>query len=176
AIGGATGVTNYLARTVTYRQDVDPASACRTLSHELAHVMLHGPGNADAVAHRGVAEVEAESVALMIYAAHHMDASPYSVPYVSTWASRVPGKEPLEVVAATANRVRTTTLAILDRLETDQIGTGNPPGLDRNSTLQRPAMDTPVPELALPTAPTTGIDHVSELDVALSPDVEGVSL
>jgi hypothetical protein len=176
AIGGANGVTDYLARTVTYRDDVDPASACRTLGHELAHVMLHGPDNPDAVAHRGVAEVEAESVALMIYAAHHMDSSAYSVPYVSTWASQVPGREPLEVVAATANRVRKTSLAILDRLETDQIGTGDPPGLDRSGVVERPVQDVPMPEPAPQAVPTSDIDHDGEIDVGLSADLEGASL
>lgn len=43
ANGGANGVIDYLARTVTYREDVDPANACRTLGHDLAHVMLHCP-------------------------------------------------------------------------------------------------------------------------------------
>jgi len=36
-------------------------------------VKLHGPDNSDATGHRGIGEVEAESVALMIGAAHGMD-------------------------------------------------------------------------------------------------------
>lgn len=176
AIGGANGLTDYRARAVTYRDDVDPASACRTLVHELAHVMLHGPDHLDAVAHRGVAEVEAESVALMIYAAHHMDSSTYSVPYVSTWASQVPGKEPLEVVAATANRVRTTSLTILDRLDTDQIGTGDPPGLDRGSAAGHPGRDLPASDLVPRAVPAVDSKHDDELDVEVAQGLEGASL
>jgi hypothetical protein len=99
---------------------------------ELGHVMLHGPDNVDAAMHRGIAEVEAESIALMVGAAHGLDTTTYSVPYVSTWASDVPGKSPVEVVQATADRVRAASLTILDNLPTSKIGDGNPPGLDRD--------------------------------------------
>ncbi|MFJ2300076.1 ArdC family protein [Oerskovia paurometabola] len=176
AIGGANGLTDYRALAVTYRDDVDPASACRTLVHELAHVMLHGPDHLDAVAHRGVAEVEAESVALMIYAAHHMDSSTYSVPYVSTWASQVPGMEPLEVVAATANRVRTTSLTILDRLDTNQIGTGDPPGLDRGSAAAHPGRDVPAFDLVPRATPAVDVNHGDELADEVASGLEGASL
>src|SRR5690625_7989587 len=80
----------------------------KTLGHELGHVLLHGPDQEDARQHRGIGEVEAESVALMIGAAHDMDTSGYTIPYVSTWAARVDGKEPVEIVKATGERVRKT--------------------------------------------------------------------
>src|SRR5699024_7802859 len=105
------------------------------------HVVLHSPdtrgateGTAvDAALHRGIAEVEAESVALMIGAAHGLDTTSYTVPYVSSWASSVPGSDPVEVVQATAERVRTTSLRVLDQLDTPQVGDGDPPGLVRDS-------------------------------------------
>ena len=81
--------------------------------------------------HRGIAEVEAESVALMIAAAHDLDTATYKIPYVTSWARSVPGKTPVEVVQATADRVRRTAVSILDQLETPQVGDGDPPGLDR---------------------------------------------
>src|SRR5665811_1223140 len=95
--------------------------------------MLHGPDNVDAAMHRGIAEVEAESIALMVGAAHGLDTTTYTVPYVSTWASDVPGKSPVEVVQATAERVRGASLSILDKLETRKVNDGNPPGLDREA-------------------------------------------
>jgi hypothetical protein len=115
---------------------------------ELGHVLLHEPKNsnlsitraADAVRHRGIAEVEAESVALMVAAAHGLDTASYTVPYVSTWASQVPGMTPVEVVQATAERVRTTAIGILDKLETPQVGDGNPPGLDREALAHKPTL------------------------------------
>jgi hypothetical protein len=132
-LGGANGMTDYLTRSVAIRGDIDPAARAKTLAHELAHVMLHGPDNADAVFHRGIGEVEAESVALMIGAAHGLDTSGYTIPYVATWATSVEGKTPVEVVQATGERVRTTAVTILTELPTLQAGSGDPPGLTREA-------------------------------------------
>ena len=135
AIGGANGLTDYVTREVSVRMDMDDAARVKTLGHELGHVMLHGPDNPDACLHRGIAEVEAESVALMIAAAHGLDTTSYTVPYVSSWASSVPGKSPVEVVTATAERVRATAVTVLDGLDTPQLGSGDPPGLGRDAAV-----------------------------------------
>lgn len=141
-IGGANGMTDFTARTVAVRENMSERAQSKTLAHELGHVLLHGPGNEDARTHRGIAEVEAESVALMVGAAHQMDTSDYTIPYVSTWAARVDGKEPVEVVKATGERVRKTALAILDQLDTTQVSNGTPPGLDRDAARR----DQPAPK------------------------------
>lgn len=108
--------------------------------------MLRGPDNVDAAMHRGIAEVEAESVALMVGAAHGLDTTTYTVPYVSTWASDVPGKSPVEVVQATADRVRAASLSILDNMPTSKVGDGNPPGLNRDAlAAQRSPVATAAP-------------------------------
>ncbi|WP_114906701.1 ArdC-like ssDNA-binding domain-containing protein [Ornithinimicrobium murale] len=132
-IHGANGMTDYTGNTVAVRESMDPAAQVKTLAHELGHVLLHGPDAEEARQHRGIGEVEAESVALMVGAAHGMDTSGYTIPYVSTWAARVDGKEPVEVVKATGERVRKTALTILDRLDTTQVADGTPPGLDREA-------------------------------------------
>ncbi|TDO87867.1 ArdC-like ssDNA-binding domain-containing protein [Enemella evansiae] len=150
-IHGANGMTDYTANTVAVRENMDPAAQVKTLAHELGHVLLHGPDADEARQHRGIGEVEAESVALMIGAAHGMDTSGYTIPYVSTWAARVDGKEPVEVVKATGERVRKTALAILDQLDTAQVGDGTPPSLERDAThRETPAHARPAAE---PTAP-----------------------
>ena len=87
SIGGANGLTDYMTREVSVRMDMDDAAQVKTLAHELGHVMLHGPDNADAAMHRGIAEVEAESVALMVGAAHGLATDDYTIPYVASWAS-----------------------------------------------------------------------------------------
>lgn len=138
-IHGANGMTDWAARLVAVRGNMDPAAQTKTLAHELAHVLMHDPKDEDARQHRGIGEVEAESVALMIGAAHGMDTTGYTIPYVSTWAARVDGKDPVQVVQATGERVRKTALAILDQLDTHQAGNGTPPGLERDT----PARDTP---------------------------------
>jgi len=137
AIGGANGLTDYTTREVSVRMDMDDAAQVKTLAHELGHVMLHGPDNADAAMHRGIAEVEAESIALMVGAGHGLATDAYTVPYVATWASSVPGQSPVEVVQSTAERVRGAAVAILDKLDTRQIGNGDPPGLDREALTTR---------------------------------------
>ena len=151
AIGGANGLTDFITREVSVRMDMDDAQQAKVLAHELGHVLLHAPGElrarADATLHRGIAEVEAESVALMVLAAHGMDSSAYTVPYVSSWANSVAGKSPVEVVAATADRVRSSANAVLDHLDTIQVGNGDPPGLTRDYGTSEP----PRPNVGLPT-------------------------
>jgi antirestriction protein ArdC len=147
-IGGANGLTDFLAREVSIRMDMDDVAQVKTLAHELGHVVIHAPREnvmitelaADATLHRGIAEVEAESIALMVGAAHGLDTSSYTVPYVSTWAASVPGKTPIEVVQATSERVRNTALGILEKLDTHKVGDGNPPGLDREALSHRAAV------------------------------------
>jgi hypothetical protein len=46
---------------------------------------------------------------------------------VSAWASSVPDRTPTEVAQETGERVRRAAASILDRLQTDQIGAGDPP-------------------------------------------------
>jgi len=140
-IGGADGVTDYTTRQVSVRTDVTEANQIATLVHELAHVLMHDPADQEARQHRGIREVEAESVALMIGAAHGMDTSGYTIPYVAGWASSVKDSEPGDVIKATGERVRKTALAILDQLDTNQAANGTPPGLERD-TLARDAQAT----------------------------------
>jgi hypothetical protein len=130
-LGGANGLTNYTTRRVSVRMDMEEAAQVKTLAHELAHVMMHGPDHPDASLHRGIAEVEAESFALMIGAAHNMDTSAYTIPYVATWATTVEGKTPTEVVQSTGERVRAAAKNVLENIHTQQVGDGDPPGFIR---------------------------------------------
>ncbi len=149
-IHGSNGVTNYLAHTVTVRSDMDAAARVKTLAHELGHVLMHGSDNPEARQHRGIGEVEAESVALMIGAAHGMDTSGYTIPYVSGWAGQVEGREPAEVVKATGERVRMVALKILDQLDTAQTSNGTPPGLERDTPSRDAARQTAAADRAAP--------------------------
>ncbi|SDG83840.1 protein of unknown function [Microbacterium pygmaeum] len=137
SIGGANGRTDYSTKTVAVRADMDDAARTKTLAHELAHIRLHGPGH-EALAHRGIGEVEAESVALMIAAAHGMDTQEYTIPYVATWASSVADADALVVVQRTGERVRRAAAAVLEMLPSEQMPAGDPPGLDRSAYGQAP--------------------------------------
>nr|WP_241489314.1 ArdC family protein [Leucobacter celer] len=131
-IHGANGITKFDDRQVAVRTNMDDAAQVKTLVHELAHVKMHGPDQVEERQHRGIGEVEAESVALMVGAAHGMDTSAYTIPYVSGWAMAADGKNPIQIVQATAERVRKVALEILDQLDTVQISDGTPPGLTRD--------------------------------------------
>jgi hypothetical protein len=99
-LGGANGRTNVATKAVQVRAGLDEAARAKTLLHEAGHVLLHaeGPGQ---VLPRATKEVEAESVAFVVAAAHGMDTSDYSFAYVAAWA----GPEGAKAVAATQARV-----------------------------------------------------------------------
>lgn len=138
AIDGADGLTHYGTRTVSVREDLSRAEQAVTLAHELAHVRMHGPDNEDGTRHRGIREVEAESVAVMLAAAHGMEATAPSALYVAEWANSVKDKSPVEVVQETGEKVRKVAGSILDALPTMQAGTGDPPGLTRDASAPSP--------------------------------------
>lgn len=114
--GDANGVTMFDSRQVRVRADIDDAAAVRTLAHEAGHVLLHAPDQRQPFTCRGVIEVEAESVAFMVTAAHGLDASQYTFNYVAGWAHQAAtpdGPSVEEIVKATGQRVIGATDRIL---------------------------------------------------------------
>jgi hypothetical protein len=112
--GGANGFTRFDARVIRIRSDVEPAQAAKTLAHEVGHVRAeHGIRFADryqrSVDCRGVAEVEAESIAFLVAATAGLDSSDYTVPYVAGWAG---GNT--ELLKDTASRVLAVSRGIVD--------------------------------------------------------------
>jgi antirestriction protein ArdC len=109
---GANGFTRPSERLIMVREDVSDAQATKTLVHETAHMLMHcgeeGGLTADAMMHRSIAEVEAESVAHIVATVHGLPTEEYSLPYISGWSDGKP-----EVVAATADRVLRTAKQIL---------------------------------------------------------------
>jgi hypothetical protein len=108
--GVPNGVTMYFARTVLVRPDLSEAQTAKTLAHELGHVLLHEPTIRPADLTRAAAEIEAESVAYVVAAAHGLDTSGYTIPYVAGWS-----EGNLELLARTAERVIATSHTILTR-------------------------------------------------------------
>jgi hypothetical protein len=143
-----------MSLTIEQRPEITTTSGRRPWCRkELGHVLLHAPDlTADGVAaqglHRGVREVEAESVAFLIGAAHGMDTTAYTLPYVATWAGAT---DPAATVRATAERVVRTARGVLDALATDHGLGGQPPGIDRLLEA-RPARDTARVAAATPPA------------------------
>ena len=114
--GDANGFTVYDSRQVRVREDVDDAQAVKTLAHEAGHVLLHHPEQREKFSCRGIVEVEAESVAYMVTAAHGLDASQYTFNYVAGWAHTAAtpdGPSVEDIVKATGARVIGATDRIL---------------------------------------------------------------
>ena len=139
ACGSANGITNFLTASVRVRDDVDDAQAVKTLAHELGHVLLHRPdSNADQPTCRGVAEVEAESVAHLVAAAHGLDTDGYTFPYIAHWADTVGAAD---AVRTTGQRVLRAAATLLDRAEALMVQPRRPVGSieHRAETVERGA-------------------------------------
>ncbi|WP_162907099.1 ArdC family protein [Allorhizocola rhizosphaerae] len=110
---GLDGYTSPSSRTVAVRVDVDQAHTTMVLMHELAHIACgHAEEGYDYVAHRGTAEVEAQSVAYVVAAAKDLDATAYTTDYVIGWA-----RGDLALVRSTAQKVMAVAREILEGLD-----------------------------------------------------------
>ncbi|MEP6648599.1 MAG: ArdC-like ssDNA-binding domain-containing protein [Lapillicoccus sp.] len=156
--GGARGRgrTNHTTRHVEVNPDLEPAQKVKTLAHELGHTLLHTPDQipiTDLHKPNGRArvEVEAESVAFLVSAAHGLDTSSYTFPYVGGW---MPRKSNLETTLRdTAARVLGTAHGILERLDRDKPDLTIPAedraavpvelGPDRGPGVARPGLNGP---------------------------------
>lgn len=95
----ANGTTDFVTRTVVVRPDLSPAQSTKTLVHEIAHTQLHDGIKAQAEC-RGIAEVEAESVAYLVCSSVGIATDGYSFPYIARWAGG-----DVSLVRKTAERV-----------------------------------------------------------------------
>jgi antirestriction protein ArdC len=110
----AFGTTRRTDRTVTILPGQPTAQDTLTLAHELGHIAC-GHLDTDGYTHRGMAEIEAESVAYILCAAAGMDqVSPASFDYIGTWAG---GDDTL--VRASADTVIRTVRPLLAQLHLD---------------------------------------------------------
>ncbi|TCL77888.1 MULTISPECIES: ArdC family protein [unclassified Rathayibacter] len=92
-----------------------PEQAAKTLIHETAHVLMgHVDDLEEYAQHRGVMEVEAESVAFVTAGLAGFDTSAYSVGYVASWSNC-----DADVIRGTAARVLTTAHHIAAILDAD---------------------------------------------------------
>jgi hypothetical protein len=107
-LGEANGRTDFTDHTVVLHTSRSGAQLTKTLAHELAHIALHAPDIRPDGMTRDTAEVEAESVAYVVTAAHGLFADDYSVPYVTGWAGGDVAR-----IAASATRVLATSRTIL---------------------------------------------------------------
>jgi antirestriction protein ArdC len=107
-LGEANGRTDFTDQTVVLHTGRSGAQLTKTLAHELAHIDLHAPDVRPEALTRPHAEVEAESVAYIVTAAHGLGAEDYSVPHVTGWAGG-----DVDMVTQAATRVLSCARTIL---------------------------------------------------------------
>lgn len=97
--GLTSGFTDFASRRVQVGAWLNDEDRAAVLAHELGHVLLHGPNDdvgrlyGSRADHRGLAEVEAESVAYTVLRAHGIDRGRQSASYLAGWADAVIGAE-----------------------------------------------------------------------------------
>jgi DNA primase len=134
----ANGITDFTTNTVTVRPDVSTAQEVKTLAHELGHILLHRPQTGAQPRCRGIVEVEAESVAYLVTAAHGLDTGDYTFPYVAHWATHT-GDDIIDTITATAGRVLTAAQALFADINYTATANAEPPAEHLRSTLTSPA-------------------------------------
>lgn len=140
SLQGEDGYTDYINKTINLTPGQSDAHAALTLAHEVGHMLLHDPTNRspdEPRHHRGIGEVEAESVAYLVAEHFGYDTRENSFPYITEWAGR---NNPADVVRTTAQRVVTTAQHIIDRI--DPAETHTDAQLLHRATLTREAATT----------------------------------
>ena len=87
---GTNGRFNIQEKTVYVNSFLPPLQTFKTLTHEVAHALMHSEGTE---ADRHVFELEAESVAFLVCDSLGLDTSAYSFPYLAGWS-----REPEEIL------------------------------------------------------------------------------
>ncbi len=143
-INGANGQTNWASKSVVVRADMDDAAMVKTLIHEAGHCLLHAdpPGR---YLPRPLKEVEAESVAFVVAAAHGMPTDDYTFPYVAGWAA---GDDPVKAIQATQARVGRAARSIIEASPAPHVPGGKVPGASA----------------AVEAARLARLDHVADVD------------
>lgn len=113
--GEVNGYTTMDGRRIVVDAELSDAQAAKTILHEAAHALLHvddEPG--EYIAHRGLKECEAESVAYIVAGILGLDTSAYSVGYVAGWTDG-----DTETIRDTAANVLRTAHKLADAITTD---------------------------------------------------------
>ena len=93
--GLTSGFTDFTQRLIQVGAWLGSVERSAVLAHELGHLLLHGPNDevgrlyGSSAEHRGLAEIEAESVAYTVLRAHGIDRGEQSALYLLGWADSV---------------------------------------------------------------------------------------
>ncbi len=132
--GNADGTTNVATRRITIAERGSQLSRTLTLAHEIGHMSLHADPDSrqHGRAHRGRAEVEAESVAYLVAADYGLTAAyDWHFDYLSHWSGALTGtnadaEATREAIRATASRVLAAARPVLTQLREHSVGHPEP--------------------------------------------------
>ena len=162
--GMTSGYTDFVNKKIQIGAWLGPEQRLAVLAHELGHVCLHGPNDklgqlyGSGLDHRGLAEVEAESVAYTVLRAHGIDRSAQSGSYLAGWADQVLAVEQtraagttsekgpasrLEIARSTLARVTSACRSILEVTDPDNLG-GKPASAGMAVACERGDLTGPV--------------------------------
>lgn len=103
---------------------LSPAQQAKTSLHEAAHIVLgHTEDMAEYAAHRGRAEIEAESVAYVVAGLLGLDSSEYSTGYVAGWMEEAT----VDVLQETAANVLAGVHEIVQALDSEEADAAEEP-------------------------------------------------
>lgn len=98
------------SNSIVVNAERSPMGQALTLLHETAHSLMHADIE-DYNLHRGICEVEAESVTYVVAKALHLDVSNYSTTYVAGWA-----KGDTDAIKNVSTNVREVAINLLEQL------------------------------------------------------------
>ncbi|MDA8197254.1 MAG: ArdC-like ssDNA-binding domain-containing protein [Actinomycetota bacterium] len=113
-VDGANGLTDFSLRKVVISSELAPPQRLKTLTHELAHTIMHANGEK---IDRNIAEIEAETLCHLLLAHFGIDSGEYSFPYIASWS-----QGDLRSVFQVAERIQTTLRETIRRVEINMVG------------------------------------------------------
>jgi hypothetical protein len=111
--GETNGQCNHTTQTITVQVGLAPAQQTKTLAHEIAHAMLHGPSFGGP---RDQAELEAESVAYIVTSTLGVDSAAYSFGYLASWGADS------DAIRRSGHRIQQTAQTMVAALGIEEMG------------------------------------------------------
>ena len=129
-VDGADSRTYYGGRFINVRADLDESAMVKTLIHQATHVLVHG-GPPGRYVPQAVKEIEADSVAYVVAAAHAMPTDDYRFPDVARWAGEEADPAHKDrAVRDTQARISRAAQAIIAASPAEHGPGSRPPGAD----------------------------------------------
>ena len=109
--GDAKGYYDKQFNEIVIQNNMSESQTIKTLTHELAHSLLHNPEREENLKAKGIKlsrsdkELEAESVAFIVCDTLGIDTSDYSYPYIGTWMEESSVMDHFESIRNAANQI-----------------------------------------------------------------------